>query len=85
MASAPTKFRLSLNIPKRLLGLERAEAENGAHPGVILVIFMICACIFESLLHPLAIISLIPVSFIAIVLVMPVVFPLDGRRRRILG
>lgn len=31
---------------------------------VILVIFMICACIFESLLHPLAIISLIPVSFI---------------------
>lgn len=31
---------------------------------VILVIFMICAALFESLRYPLAIISLIPVSFI---------------------
>mgnify|MGYP003290196054 CR=1 FL=1 len=31
---------------------------------VILVIFMICAALFESLLQPLAIIALIPVSFI---------------------
>ncbi len=36
---------------------------------IIVIIYMICAVLFESLLQPLAIISLIPVSFIGIFLI----------------
>lgn len=38
---------------------------------IVVIIYMICAVLFESLLQPLAIISLIPVSFIGIFLVFP--------------
>ncbi len=38
---------------------------------IIAIIYMICAVLFESLLQPLAIISLIPVSFIGIFLIFP--------------
>ncbi len=67
----PMGFRLDSS--NYFMNMENRRQRTALIFVVILVIFMICATLFESLLEPLSILLLIPVSFIGMFITCPIV------------